>query len=81
MPLNVQAFDEIEIGTSEMNFDDVEISEELESSSEDIESKDDEADVEAEADIEENMMIPTIPITVMITLLRNSLPYCILSIT
>lgn len=54
MPLNVQAFDEIEIGTSEMNFDDVEISEELESSSEDIESKDDEADVEAEADIEEN---------------------------
>lgn len=53
MPLNVQAFDEIEIGTSELNFDDVEIPEELESSSEDIESKDDEADVEVE-DQEEN---------------------------
>ena len=54
MPLNVQAFDEIEIGTSELNFDDVEISEELESSSEDIESKDDQADVEVEEELEEN---------------------------
>lgn len=54
MPLNVQAFDEIEIGTSELNFDDVEIPEELESSSEDIESKDDVADVEVEEELEEN---------------------------